>query len=890
MATGDTKKTSQLGITTTLQVNDRVVVLTNPATSPQTQTITLNNFTRSVVSSGAFPTANTSQKGVVRIGEGIDVTTDGVISNAYLPSGTYVVTTVTDTLYYVSSTDTVIFADSGAQDHDISIVLPIGGAIEGRQILIKNINPGVNRKVRITTTTGIQDGTALLEDPVKGTLVAYYDIITRGEGESFVHDGDYWRHTGTIRANPIFYWRANTYHQIVAQNASDGMNASGDLVVYNNLGNYTEGTGPFIDMGMDSSTFSNSLYTVFGPNDGYVYTGSARLLLGTDSEKDIVFFTGGTQSENKVLTINTTAVTSKLSIVPTSNNTFNIGSSTKYWSNVYSNNITVANNITSNNITTYSINGFSFSGTANNALFLGDIPASDYAYVNSIPTITTGIFPQHYQNTSFTIGISDTGKHILTQNSETGSQTITLPNNQVANFTKGSSFEAVVQSSGTISVANGPGVTMYLAGNSTAKSIISLNSFSRSSFLKIGDNTWMINTSGTGGTGGTADTGDITFSGIQIRGNGDGSLLGSIELVPNQSVHSSGQYVKIRPTVAFDETHIHMEAGNTVLADLFLGNDDRYVKIDHLGPVVVGVPGLTTTEVVTADNSQTGGTSYTFDLVAFPWAKDLTIGDTITFASQVTLTIDNVTTYGNQLTVIFQPATWVEGSELHFSYQPRKQWAFTPEGNITVPIFSEISTVAGADGKYSATQTSSDEIAVYSQRTLDGSNTVYAVLYNSVANTDAPYTAIEIRTDSGDTKDWIFDANGSVTLPGALVGNTVSAMWNEETPYQLNVHATINKIAPQSSNGPDQYYLADGVEGQIMYIVAGGTLNSEYTTMKFAHARYRDGTSSIVQGANVQWWLPFGGNLSGTSVLMYNTQVILTFTDGHWNLPHSIFD
>lgn len=852
MATGDTKKTSQLGIATTLQANDRVVVLTNPATSPQTQTVTVNNFTRAIVASGGFPTANTTQKGVVKIGNGIDVTTDGIISNAYLPPGTYNVTYVTDELYYATSVDTVIFADPGAVDHNVSIVLPIGGAIEGRVIIIKNINPGANRKVRVTTTSGIQDGTARLEDPVKGTLVAYYDILTRGEGESFIHDGDIWRHTATLRVNPVFYWTGNTYHQVVAQNASDGQSASGDMVVYNNLGSYEQGTGPFIDMGIDSSNYSNSDYSLFEPNDGYLYTGSARLLIGADSNKDIIFFANGTTSDKKLVTINTTAVTSKLSIIPTANNTYSLGSTEKIWNNVYSNNI-IANTITA----------FAINGTVNNALFLGDIPASEYAYANSI---INGVMPQHYQNTSFTISYGDIGGHILTQNSGSGTQTITLPNNQIVNFRTGSTFEAVVQSSGSINVANGPGVTMYLAGNSTAKSTISLNAFSKSSFLKIGDNSWIVDTGGTAG-GGTADTGDITFNGIQIRGDGNNTFLGSVEIVPNESVYSSGQYVKVRPTVAFDETHIHMEAGNPDLADIFLGNDDRYVKIDHTGPVQIGVPDVVTVETFTAESAQTGGTSITINTAVYPWAVDLVIGDTITFPSTVIANINNLYASGANIIVYFEAATWAENAALIFSYKPRKRWTFSTNGDVSLPtnggiVFDRANTTIRVGMGF--------HIASGEGITLD-----------AIDQTD-PQNPV--------TKSTMFGIDGSVTLPGALVGNTVSAMWNEETPYQLNVHATINKIAPQSSNGPDQYYLADGVEGQIMYIVAGGTLNSEYTTMKFAHARYRDGTSSIVQGANVQWWLPFGGNLSGTSVLMYNTQVILTFTDGHWNLPHSIFD
>lgn len=69
----DAKRTSQLGITTTLSANDRVVVLTNPASSAQTQSITVNSFFRSTAQNN-FPIANSSQRGLVQV--------DGITVNA----------------------------------------------------------------------------------------------------------------------------------------------------------------------------------------------------------------------------------------------------------------------------------------------------------------------------------------------------------------------------------------------------------------------------------------------------------------------------------------------------------------------------------------------------------------------------------------------------------------------------------------------------------------------------------------------------------------------------------------------------------------------------------------------------------------------------------------
>ena len=106
--------------------------------------------------------------------------------------------------------------------------------------------------------------------------------------------------------------------------------------------------------------------------------------------------------------------------------------------------------------------------------------------------------PQNFTNTSMTLALTDAGKHILTQNTGSSTQTITIANNTSVAFQTGAAITIVVQSTGTVAVANGAGVTMYLAGNSTAKSTVTLNSYSMATLLKIGTDTWMV--SGTGAT------------------------------------------------------------------------------------------------------------------------------------------------------------------------------------------------------------------------------------------------------------------------------------------------------------------------------------------------------------------------------------------------------
>ena len=103
----------------------------------------------------------------------------------------------------------------------------------------------------------------------------------------------------------------NSYQQIVMQNISTGTSASSDFVAVADSG--TDSTN-YIDMGINSSTYSDTAYTIGGSLDGYLYTNGGNLLVGTQtSGKGIVFHTGGTLSAqlrgrftDQGLTINTT--------------------------------------------------------------------------------------------------------------------------------------------------------------------------------------------------------------------------------------------------------------------------------------------------------------------------------------------------------------------------------------------------------------------------------------------------------------------------------------------------------------------------------------------------------------------------------------------------------
>jgi hypothetical protein len=150
--------------------------------------------------------------------------------------------------------------------------------------------------------------------------------------------------------------------------------------------------------------------------------------------------------------------------------------------------------------------------TSNATLATGNTTITGFANVSTTLNVTgnvttSGLFtgntgdnfaigyrdvPQNFTNTNYTFALTDAGKHVLTQNSGSATQTLTLPNNASVAYQTGAAIAIVVQSTGTVALANGAGVTMYLAGNSTAKSSITLNAYSQSTVLKIGTDTWFV--------------------------------------------------------------------------------------------------------------------------------------------------------------------------------------------------------------------------------------------------------------------------------------------------------------------------------------------------------------------------------------------------------------
>lgn len=99
---------------------------------------------------------------------------------------------------------------------------------------------------------------------------------------------------------------ANSYQQIVIQNANTGNNASSDLVITADTGNDSVN---FIDLGINGSNYLQSAFNIGGALDGYLYSSNSNLAIGTAANNGVIsFHANGTTSSDVKMTVNATAI------------------------------------------------------------------------------------------------------------------------------------------------------------------------------------------------------------------------------------------------------------------------------------------------------------------------------------------------------------------------------------------------------------------------------------------------------------------------------------------------------------------------------------------------------------------------------------------------------
>jgi hypothetical protein len=146
-------------------------------------------------------------------------------------------------------------------------------------------------------------------------------------------------------------------------------------------------------------------------------------------------------------------------------------------------------------VTTNSSEGVTMSGYAN---VTGNVTGGNISTTGNISGNTNG-FTIGYLNipqvsaSNTTLALTDAGKHYYSTTA--GNFTLTIPNNATTAFATGTAISIVVQAAGNILVNADTGVTLYVAGNSTAANRV-VGAYGMATLMKVASDTWFINGTG----------------------------------------------------------------------------------------------------------------------------------------------------------------------------------------------------------------------------------------------------------------------------------------------------------------------------------------------------------------------------------------------------------
>jgi hypothetical protein len=150
--------------------------------------------------------------------------------------------------------------------------------------------------------------------------------------------------------------------------------------------------------------------------------------------------------------------------------------------------ITSSANVVGGNITTVGLITASGNVTSGNLSVTGNVTGNTAGFAIGYRDI-----PQVSFSANATIATADAGKHFYSTSAS--NLILTIANNASQAFQTGSALTIINQGTGNITVAQGSGVTLYLAGNATAGNR-TISTFGMATCIKVATDTWFINGTG----------------------------------------------------------------------------------------------------------------------------------------------------------------------------------------------------------------------------------------------------------------------------------------------------------------------------------------------------------------------------------------------------------
>jgi hypothetical protein len=324
-------------------------------------------------------------------------------------------------------------------------------------------------------------------------------------------------------ANLIVVENKDGFADIIAQNQNAGGNASMNIVLVNN-----DPGNVYMAVGVNSSNFTPLYNTLFEiPDAGYVSHSTTQVIgpQSAESGESRMYFTYS--SGSYALELNEHGAIgwgASYNGNLTQGNFGNVGqvltsageNSAPSWTNIPA--PTVAQDISSNGAMSIMLydgnikynNYATVEPSTGNIVSAGNISANvnisangniSGANISTTGNITgnTNGFTIGYLNipqvsaSNTTLALGDAGKHYYSTTA--GNFTLTIPTNANVAFNTGTAISIVVQAAGNILVNAASGVTLYMAGNSTAANRV-VGGYGMATLMKVASDTWFINGAG----------------------------------------------------------------------------------------------------------------------------------------------------------------------------------------------------------------------------------------------------------------------------------------------------------------------------------------------------------------------------------------------------------
>lgn len=365
------------------------------------------------------------------------------------------------------------------------------------------------------------------------------------------------------------------------------------------------------------------------------------------------------------------------------------------------------------------------------------------------------------------------------------------------------------------------------------------------------------------GGGGNASTGNVTFDNQIVIGTGSNDGGGGLYLAPgNDSIaNSEVQYLRVRG--GDYPTHIHLDTGNNQYYDQYFGADDKFVKLEANGNVLINASNLANNSSATWTFDDTGDVTIPGNIqsvtTGFPFSSNISGINTGSPTVIVTL-VDSV--FGapetGQVTI-----TGVGGA-----VEANNTWYYLSIDPSNFQLYYDQALTNPVDG---TTWTA-----------YVGGGLAVALGYSNLAITGGN---VSIITNNGNT--WTFDATGNLTLPN----NTFAVNYANGTPVTIGGGANTGNItfvnttisAPNDTDINIQALNNDGVISSGISMRPGDTYtrleqwgsqdSNSWTTADWSTGIYTTqggGTIGAVEFTNAANIIDFVNSLQGVGQIYFS--------------------